>query len=705
MATYQQTLINTALICQHEVNVGGVDVAEGGGEEQATGGASGTRDVFLSYASQDAAVADTVVAVLESQGIRCWIAPRDVTPGEFYAGSIVHAIDSTKASVLILSGNAATSPHVVREVERAASKRHPVISLRLDQTPLPADLEYFLNTSQWLDASGGDTDRAMPKLVAAVRVAIAKPATPNVSVVTTVAGSASRASHPSGNIRSRYRAAVVAASLAAVSIAGLVAYRLWLPGHQAPAPAPAATVGELAKETAEPVIPEKSVAVLPFVDMSEKKDQEYFSDGMSEELIDMLTKIPDLKVPARTSSFYFKGKQATIAEIAKALGVAHVLEGSVRKSGKTLRVTAQLIRMDSGYHMWSQSYDRDVKDIFKVQDEIATAVVEALKAQLLPAQQASRARHTPNTEAYNEYLLGRQFYNQRSDEGFRRALIAYRKAIALDPGYAAAYAGLAMSEALLADSTSPAVSVQQAVADAESAVMRAPDLADSYAARGFVRYYRGWDWSGAEADFMKALALDPSDSTVQVRYGGLLVALGRLDEAIAATKTATGLDPLSTLAWYRLGRYYVAARQFAAAHDAIRRALEIQPEYPAAQSGLGTLLLLEGKAADALVTFGQVSSESFRLSGVAIAEHTLGHSEESQRALDELIEKHSRESAFLIAQTYAWRGDKEQAFAWLERAYERHDSNFFNLKSEPRFASLLGDSRYHALLHKLNLPE
>jgi len=680
-------------------------VAEGGGEEQATGGVSGTRDVFLSYASQDSAVADTVVAVLESHGIRCWIAPRDVTPGEFYAGSIVHAIDSTKASVLILSENAATSPHVVREVERAASKRHPVISLRLDQTPLPADLEYFLNTSQWLDASGGDTDRAMPKLVAAVRVAIAKPAAPNVSVVTTVAGSPSRASHPSDNIRSRYRAAVVAGSLVAVSIAGLVAYRLWLPGHQVPAPAPAAALRGPAKETAEPVIPEKSVAVLPFVDMSEKKDQEYFSDGMSEELIDMLTKIPDLKVPARTSSFYFKGKQATIAEIAKALGVAHVLEGSVRKSGKTLRVTAQLIRMDSGYHMWSQSYDRDVKDIFKVQDEIATAVVEALKAQLLPAQQVSRAHRTPNTEAYNEYLLGRQFYNQRSDEGFRRALIAYRKAIALDPGYAAAYAGLAMSEALLADSTSAAVSVQQAVADAESAVMRAPDLADSYAARGFVRYYRGWDWSGAEADFMKALALDPSDSTVQVRYGGLLVALGRLDEAIAATKTATGLDPLSTLAWYRLGRYYIAARQFAAAHDAIRRALEIQPEYPAAQSGLGTLLLLEGKAAEALVTFGQVSSESSRLSGVAIVEHTLGHSEESQRALDELIEKHSRESAFLIAQTYAWRGDKEQAFAWLERAYERHDSNFFNLKSEPRFASLLGDSRYHALLRKLNLPE
>jgi TolB-like protein/Tfp pilus assembly protein PilF len=680
-------------------------VAESGGEEQATGAASGNPDVFLSYASQDAAVANTVVAALESQGIRCWIAPRDVTPGEFYAGAIVHAIDAAKATVLILSGNAAASPHVVREVERAASKRHPVISLRLDQAPLPADLEYFLNTSQWLDASGGDTNRAIPKLVDAVRAAIEKNATPGVSALTTAAGKSSRASYPADNIRSRYKVAVAAGSLVAVSIAGLVAYRLWLPEHQVVSPAPAVATGTPAAVTAAPVIPEKSVAVLPFVDMSEQKDQEYFSDGMSEELIDMLTKIPDLKVPARTSSFYFKGKQATITEIAKALGVAHVLEGSVRKSGKTLRVTAQLIRMDNGYHMWSQTYDRNVKDIFKVQDEIATAVVEALKAQLLPVQQAAHAHRTANTEAYNEYLLGRQFYNQRSDEGFRRALIAYRKAIALDPGFASAYAGLAMSEALLADSNSDAVSVQQAEAHAESAVMLAPDLADSYAARGFVRYYRGWDWSGAEADFNKALALDPSDSTVQVRYGGLLVALGRLEGAIAATKKATVLDPLSTLAWHRLSRYYIATRQFAAAHDAIRRALEIQPEYPAAQSALGTLLLLEGKAAEALVTVRQISSESSRLSGIAIAEHTLGHNEESQRALDELIEKHSRDSAFLIAQTNAWRGDKDQAFAWLERAYERHDSQFFNLKSEPRFASLLGDPRYHALLRKLNLPD
>src|SRR5579863_238683 len=187
---------------------GGMGVAEGGGEAQATS----PRDVFISYASQDAAVANAVVAVLESQGIRCWIAPRDVTPGEFYAGSIVHAIDAARAIVLILSGNAATSPHVVREVERAASKRRPVISLRLDQAPLPADLEYFLNTSQWLDAREGDTNRVMPKLVAAVRVAIEKPLAPDVSAVTTVAGTSARTPHPPGNIRSRHQAAIAAAS-------------------------------------------------------------------------------------------------------------------------------------------------------------------------------------------------------------------------------------------------------------------------------------------------------------------------------------------------------------------------------------------------------------------------------------------------------------------------------------------------------------
>jgi TolB-like protein len=327
----------------------------------------------ISYASQDGAVAAVVCNALEQAGVTCWIAPRDVTSGAFYADELVHAIDSARALVLILSQSAAASPHVHREVERAISKRHPVVSLRIDRAALPAGLEYFLNTSQWLDASGGDTARTMPKLVAAVQVAIDRP---------------------------RCRIAIVAGSLLAVAIGGLAVYKSRLPERRVLLPS------EVAAPTAAPApssIPEQSVAVLPFVDMSEKKDQEYFSDGLSEELIDMLVKVPNLRVPARTSSFYFKGKPTKIPEIARELGVAHVLEGSVRKSGNHLRVTAQLVRADNGFHIWSQTYDRKLDDIFKMQDDIANAVVNALKVSLFAALKP-RVPATSNMEAYTLLL-------------------------------------------------------------------------------------------------------------------------------------------------------------------------------------------------------------------------------------------------------------------------------------------------------------
>src|SRR5580658_2084617 len=366
-------------------------MAEGGGEQKASVRAP---TVFISYASQDEATADAVVAALEGDGIKCWVAPRDVTPGAFYADEIVHAIDAAKAIVLILSQNAATSPHVLREVERAASKRHAVISLRIDKAPLPAGFEYFLNTSQWLDASSGDPARALPKLVAAVQVAV------QASTMTPTGVPPVHAPAPAVSTRWPKRMALVGASVVSLALVGFAADRLWLSSHRAAAtPATAPVASAPVPVTAAPAIPGKSVAVLPFVDMSEKKDQEYFSDGLSEELIDMLTKVPDLRVPARTSSFYFKGKQATIAEIAKMLGVTNVLEGSVRKSGKNLRVTAQLIRVDNGYHVWSETYDRKLDDIFKVQDEIADAVVKALKVSLLDGP-ARRSAATTNSEAY-----------------------------------------------------------------------------------------------------------------------------------------------------------------------------------------------------------------------------------------------------------------------------------------------------------------
>jgi TolB-like protein len=673
---------------------GKLKMAEAGGEEKAS---SGTPPVFISYASQDATVAEAIVEALERQGLKCWIAPRDVTAGAPYAGQIIHAIDAAKASVLILSRNAAASPHVLREVERTASKRHSIVALRIDQAPLPADFEYFLNSSHWLDTSSSDIGRTLPKLVAAVHVALQAPA------VLPEAASTAPAHATTVSARSPNRAAIVIASVIGLGLAVFAADRLWLSSRRAaatPAPTPAVSAPALMA----PTIPEKSVAVLPFLDMSEKKDQEYFSDGLSEELIDMLTKIPDLRVPARTSSFYFKGKQATIADIAKALAVAHVLEGSVRKSGNTLRITAQLIRVDNGYHVWSETYDRKLEDIFKIQDEIAGAVVAALRVHLLPTQPVVSHR-TLDAEAYNQLLLGRQFFNRGTPDDRRRAAAAYSKALAIDPNYAAAYAGLAYAEAYVFDSTGDVAWMKRAEAAADRAVALAPEQADGYAARGFLRSVFSWDWAGAQADFVKALALDPADSTVQRRFGSLLASLGRLPQAVVALRKATALDPLSNPAWEHLGRYLMCSRDFAGAHEALHRALEIQPESPYGLNDLGELLLLEGNAVEALTTFRKVVNEEFRLSGIAMAEHTIGRAEESQQALDALIAKHAHESAFQIAESYAWRDEKDKAFEWLERAYQQRDGGLTEIKGDPPLESLRGDRRYKALLQKMNLPE
>src|SRR5208337_4077001 len=281
------------------------------------------------------------------------------------------------------------------------------------------------------------------------------------------------------------------------------------------------------------------------------KDQEFFADGLAEELLDLLAKTPGLHVVARTSSFSFKGKSDDIPTIAGKLKVANILEGSVRKSGNRLRVTTQLVRAADGEHLWSETYDREVKDIFKVQDEIAAAVVSALKLKLAPGQNTSPRRST-NPDAYIQYLLGEQSFNRSSTEDFRRSIAAYHQAIALDPNYAAAYAGLAMSELYLADETGDSAGLDRAMAAAERAVALAPDQPMGYAARGDLRSDIAWDWAGAQADFARALELDPSDPFVLRRYSILLDCLGRLPESVTAARKVTEIDPFSASAWRTL---------------------------------------------------------------------------------------------------------------------------------------------------------
>jgi TolB-like protein len=664
---------------------GAPEMAEGGGDEKAGGS---MLPVFISYASQDAAVANSIVENLEQHGLRCWLAPRDVKPGALYADAIVAAINEAKALVLVLSGSAVTSSHVSREVERAASKRKPMIAFRIDAAALSRALEYFLGESQWIDARALGMPAAFAKLAEAVGQGLGQ----------TVAADPLASAKPLKRTGGRAKLIVGASVVIGVGLAVALGIHFWSQSHKA------------AQPSAAVAITDKSIAVLPFVDMSEKHDQEYFSDGLSEELIDMLTKVPELRVPARTSSFYFKGKQATIAGIAKALGVAHILEGSVRKSGNTLRVTAQLIRVDNGYHIWSETYDRKLEDIFKVQDEIASAVVTALKVHLLPMQQATAQAElrTQNLEAYSLYLQGRQSFNQGDLAGYQRAVTAFRAATALDPGYAAAYAALALAQFWLTDTTgtdSDTIDVpgwDSALADAEKAIALAPGLAEGYAARGFVRAVYRFDFAGGQVDLDKAVALSPRDADVLHRSAVLLAIFGKLPAAIAREEQALALDPLSAEICMRLGFFLVADQQLPRARPLYERALAIAPDSVRARYNLGELELLEHQPERALATFRQTRAEDFSLSGQAKAEYSLGHNDVSERILKQLIAK---KAYYFAACVYAWRGEKDKAFQWAERAVKTRDPGITWLKIAIDFRSLRGDPSYKALLREMNLPE
>jgi TolB-like protein len=331
--------------------------------------------VFISYASQDKAVADAIVAALEHAGINCWIPPRDVMAGAFYADAIVRAIDSASSLVLILSKDGAHSHHVLRELERAASRRRPVITLKIDTKPLPAAFEYFLNTSQWLDASGGHPERQFPRLIEALRG---------------VRGDAPATAESPKSIEAptylKLKSIVVAlAIVVATGIAYVVVEKPWHWNERAH-PQPASANPILSAPPAPPpaafVPPPHSIAVLSFVNMSGDPSREYFSDGMTEELLNALSRLNELQVVARTSSFSFKGQNVDVSTIAHKLNVGTVLEGSVRRAGNTVRITVQLMNAVSGFHIWSQTYDRSLTDILKVQTDVAASIASQLQVKL-----------------------------------------------------------------------------------------------------------------------------------------------------------------------------------------------------------------------------------------------------------------------------------------------------------------------------------
>jgi TolB-like protein len=667
-----------------------------------------SKDVFISYASQDAAVANSVVEGLESQGIRCWIAPRDVTPGELYAGVIVRAIDAAKVTVLILSQHSAASPHVVREVERAASKRHPVISLRIDRAALPADLEYFLNTSQWLDAGEGDVGRVFPRLMEAVRK---------------VLGSSTTGSGDDGGLLPPHheahsakwpfnRSLTVVVGLIVVAILGFAIDKWWFSRHMAEEKRVAAA----APPVSTAAIPEKSVAVLPFVDMSEKRDQEYFSDGLSEELIDMLTKVSDLRVPARTSSFYFKGKQTTIADIAKALGVSHVLEGSVRKSGNNLRITAQLIRVESGYHIWSETYDRKLDDIFKVQDEIAGAVVKALKISLVGGSPVPASAGTNKPEAYNLLLQAESMWRHANRPAeYERTAEYLRRAIDVDPHYAEAWSLLSSAlrgEALSADVPDHKL-IEEARRAANQALVLNSALPNPHLAYASILWHIDFDVRGAEAQIQQALELAPNSADVLNTAARLPFYRGEFDKALALVQRGMAKDPVNADVYDAFRDLYYFGGRYSEALAANRQVLDLDPGDRGIHEDAAFIMLAQGDPAGALSEIEGDKELRENCSCIVLAYDALGRKGEADGALLNLKKQHAHDRAYQIGIVYANRGELDQAFGWIDRAYRQREFNpilgrneeIFSLKVSPWTRHLRSDPRFNALLRKLGLVE
>ncbi len=448
----------------------------------------------------------------------------------------------------------------------------------------------------------------------------------------------------------------------------------------------------------------QSIAVLPFVNLSSDKDQEYFSDGLAEELLNGLARIPNLRVIGRTSSFQFKGKTDDSRAIGQKLNVAMLLEGSVRKQGSHIRITAQLIKAADGFQVWSQVYDRELNDILSAQEEIASAVSGALKVTLLGGSVSPAASRNP--EAYNAFLQAQYFSHVRSKEALDKAATYYEQATRLDPGYALAWANLGAVRANQAGKAE--LPLEEGYRIAKEAVGHAlaldPNLAVGHAVMGWIELTYDWDWPAAETSLKRALALEPGSAIVIENYASLNKTLGHFDEAINLLKRAITLDPLSPDNYYNLALASIHAGRPDEAIVAAQKTLQIAPDYAAAHAALAVAYLMQSRPAEALDEAAKEKNPAWRLIVYPLAYHALGRKKEADAALAELVAKLATDAAFQIAEVYAYRGETDSAFQWLDRAFSQRDPGLTEIKGDPLLKSLEHDPRYPELLKRMRLP-
>lgn len=446
-----------------------------------------------------------------------------------------------------------------------------------------------------------------------------------------------------------------------------------------------------------------SIAVLPFVNMSDDGANEYFADGLSEELLNLLTQIPQLQVAARTSSFSFKGKNINIPQVARELNVAYVLEGSVRKAGKQVRVSAQLIKAEDGFHLWSETYDRDLGDIFKIQDDISSRVVAALKIPLLGAMPAARQT---DPEVYSLYLQGKYFDNRMGKEDLKQSLTAYTQALAIDPDYAPAWIGLSvayqnhrkfgwMTEKEAFDLSMAAI---------EKALAIDRDSAEAWASLGYLRKQR-LDWTGAVSAIDKALMLEPNNPFVLGTAASLAGNLGQIEKSIELFERNVALNPLRLASLRALGLRYAFVGRFDEAFKNFNKVLAMKPDFPGIHFAIGATYLLSGDPERALLEVEKNSSAPVYPFHKLRVLSTLGDEAQAQAIIEKLLQKTAFKYPNHMAATYAWRGENDLAFEWYERTLQQQPGALGYFLESAWARGLSTDPRYPAFVEKLGLLE
>jgi TolB-like protein len=483
--------------------------------------------------------------------------------------------------------------------------------------------------------------------------------------------------------------------LAVVGAGAVLLYRP--PAIPAVPPVPAAAA------TPTPAANASTIAVLPFVDLSEQKDQGVLSDGLAEELLSLLTKVPELRVTARASSFAFRDRRADIQSIGRQLNVANIIDGSVRKSGNRLRFAVQLVQASTGTVVWSETYDREIKDVFKLQEDVAGKVVEALKLRLLTDQRIPASERTSNVAAYEQYLLGLKYRDGKSLADKRRAIAAFEQAVALDPTFARGHAAIAMVAVDVGGLTVDRAMYEMARKRAERALEISPRLAPAFVARAFVRMHNDWDFAGARADLDMALASDPNALGVQQLLSSYLMVTGRLSEALAVQQSVVERNPLAGSAWTWLAEAHMGVRDYASARKALQRATELMPDARGLQQMWALLELYSGNYQEALRRTRQMDEPNYRDYVLAMTAWSAGQRAEARAALQRLITEVPNVFGAQIAMAWAWQGDREETFRWLERALDLHDAGLMGIKNQPEFDKFRSDPRFDAALRRMNL--